>query len=149
MHDALKDYPIVVELPVIWGEMDALGHLNNVFYFRYFESARVAYFEAVEMLSQMETEGLGPILGSTSCRFKAPLKYPDKVWVGARTAKLQQDRFVQHYTVVSEHLGRVAAEGEGTIVFYDYGAAQKTAIPDELRRRILSFDPLAVTSPDQ
>jgi acyl-CoA thioester hydrolase len=41
----LKTFPVIVEIPVAWGEMDALQHVNNVFYFRYFETARIAYFE--------------------------------------------------------------------------------------------------------
>ncbi|MCZ6911333.1 MAG: acyl-CoA thioesterase, partial [Proteobacteria bacterium] len=39
----LDDYPVVIELPVVWGEMDAFDHVNNIIYFRYFESARIAY----------------------------------------------------------------------------------------------------------
>ncbi len=46
----LKGFPVVVEITVAWGEMDALKHVNNVVYFRYFENARIAYFEKVEIL---------------------------------------------------------------------------------------------------
>ncbi len=143
MHDVLKAYPLVIELAVAWGEMDAFAHVNNVVYFRYFESARVAYFTEVGALSHMKEEKLGPILAGISCRFKAPLTFPDTIWVGARIHDLQADRFQQHYVMVSERLGRVVADGEGTIVFYDYGAAQKTVIPEVLRQRILAFDPQA------
>ena len=40
--DPLAGYPVRIEVPVAWGEMDAFGHVNNVVYFRYFESARIA-----------------------------------------------------------------------------------------------------------
>lgn len=143
MHDALKEFPLVIELPVAWGEMDSFGHVNNVIYFKYFENARIAYFDKVGMLSQMAEHDMGPILGSTSCRFKAPLNYPDKVFVGARIRGLLEDRFHQSYVVFSEKLGRVAAVGDGTIVYYNYRSATKVAIPDELRQRILEFDPFA------
>lgn len=136
---------MVVELPVVWSEMDAFGHVNNACYFKYFETARVAYFDRVGMFAQMHTDNLGPILGSTSCRFKAPLTYPDKIWVGVKIQGLQNDRLEQRYIVVSEKLGRVAAEGEGTIVFYDYGIAKKAHIPADMQQRILAFDPQATT----
>ncbi len=145
MHDALIDFPLVIKLPVVWREMDSLGHVNNVIYFTYFENARIAYFERVGMPEKMVENSKGPILGSTSCRFKAPLVYPDTIWVGARMRGLSEYRFHQNYLVVSEKLGRVAATGEGAIVYYDYLLAQKTPIPETLRQRILAFDPLAET----
>lgn len=143
MHGALKSFPLVIELPVVWGEMDAFGHVNNICYFRYFESARIAYFDKVGMMDLLETDRLGPIVANISCRFKAPLSYPDKIWVGAKIERLVQDCLQHRYVVVSEKLGRVAAEGEGTIVFYDYGAGKKINIPKDLYQKILKFDFLA------
>ena len=49
----LYDYPIVVEIPVAWGEMDYFHHVNNTVYFRYFESARVKYVEAIKIEEYM------------------------------------------------------------------------------------------------
>lgn len=43
MSRMIAQYPVVVEVPVAWGEMDAYGHVNNIVYFRYFETARIAY----------------------------------------------------------------------------------------------------------
>ena len=40
-HKQLENYPVVIEIPVAWGDMDAFQHVNNVAYFRYFESARI------------------------------------------------------------------------------------------------------------
>lgn len=142
-HELLKDYSVVIELPVTWGEMDAFNHVNNTVYFRYFESARIAYFERLGLMDYMRENNKGPILGSTQCRFKVPLTYPDKVFVGARVRQLQSDRFVHQYIVVSEQLNRVAAEGEGQIVYYDYSAACKTALPAAIYRKILEQDPAA------
>jgi len=142
-HDLLKDYPVVIELPVTWGEMDAFNHVNNTVYFRYFESARIAYFEQLGLMDYMREHNKGPILGSTQCRFKVPLTYPDKVFVGVRVRQLQRDRFVHQYVVVSEQLHRVAAEGEGQIVYYDYSAARKTDLSEAIYRKILALDPAA------
>lgn len=149
MHDALIDFPLVIKLPVVWREMDSLGHVNNVIYFTYFENARIAYFEKVGMAAKTGENSKGPILGSTSCRFKVPLVYPDTIWVGARMHGLSEYRFHHKYVVVSEKLERVAATGEGTIVYYDYFSAKKSAIPADLRQRILDFDPLATAERDE
>jgi len=48
MDDVLKRCPVVIETPVAWGQMDAFRHLNNTAYFRFFESARIAYFEKLD-----------------------------------------------------------------------------------------------------
>ena len=62
MQELLKAYPVVIEIPVAWGEMDSLGHVNNIIYFRYFESVRMAYFDAMDFWGYMGETGVGPIL---------------------------------------------------------------------------------------
>ncbi|HET6890083.1 MAG TPA: thioesterase family protein [Pyrinomonadaceae bacterium] len=136
MEKLLQHCPVVIETPVAWGEMDAFRHLNNTAYFRYFESARIAYFERLNLLEYMEATGVGPILASTSCRFKIPLTYPDKVFIGARIPTVEDDRFTMEYYVVSHKHQRVAAEGVGLIVCFNYKENKKAPIPDELKRRI-------------
>lgn len=48
----LADYPIVFEQRVAWGDMDAFGHVNNVIYYRYIESARLYYLDHLKILQQ-------------------------------------------------------------------------------------------------
>lgn len=140
MEELLKDYPVVITVPVAWGEMDSLQHVNNIIYFRYFESVRMAYFEAMELWPYMEETGIGPILASTSCRFKIPLTYPDTVSVGTRVARVEADRFLMEYVVVSQRHARVAARGEGVVVSYDYRAQKKAPLPEELKQRIRAIE---------
>lgn len=136
MDDLLKHCPVVIETPIAWGQMDAFQHLNNTTYFRAFESARIAYFERMHFLKYMEVTGVGPILAATNCRFKIPLTYPDTVSIGSRVSKIEEDRFTQEYLVVSHKHQRVAAEGSGLIVCFDYRNNKKAPIPAELKERI-------------
>lgn len=136
MENLLKHCPVVIETPLVWGEMDAFQHLNNTAYFRYFESARIAYFERLKLLEYMEATGVGPILASTSCRFKIPLTYPDNVSVGARVSKIEDDRFTMEYYVVSHKHQNIAAEGIGLIVSFNYKENKKALLPSELKQRI-------------
>jgi acyl-CoA thioester hydrolase len=139
-QELLKTYPVVIELPVAWGEMDALRHVNNIVYFRYFESARMAYFTRLDIWNYMNETGIGPILASTACKFKLPLVYPDTVSVGTRISEIEADRFVMKYVVVSHGHAKVAAEGEGLIVSYDYRALRKAPLPDEIKTRIEALE---------
>lgn len=136
MEKELAGYPVVVEIPVAWGEMDAFGHVNNIVYFRYFETARIAYFEKLNVPEFLGRDPVGPILAETTCRFRAALSYPDAVSVGARVTSVGEDRFVMRYAVFSRRLGRLAAEGEGVMVCYDYRQNRKAAVPEALGRRI-------------
>ena len=136
MHKDLAEFPVVVTFPVAWGEMDAFGHVNNIVYFRYFESARIAYFGKIGFIEVMRSTGIGPILASTSCKFRKPLTFPDTVFVGARVSQVEEDRFVMQYRLVSQKLNAVAAEGEGLIVSYSYDKQKKVSIPSGVRKRI-------------
>ena len=140
MEELLQTFPVVIEIPVAWGEMDALKHVNNIVYFRYFESARMAYFERLDIWTYMRETGIGPILASTQCKFRLPLTYPDTVSVGVRVAAIEDDRFLMEYRLVSHQHGKVAAEGDGMIVSYDYRAQRKATLPYEIRRRIEALE---------
>lgn len=140
MNRPTAEYPVVVEIPLAWGEMDAYGHVNNIVYFRYFETARMAYFERLNAPDFTNRNPLGPILASTSCRFRAPLAFPDRVSVGARVARVDEDRFVMFYAVYSHRLQKTAAEGEGTIVCFDYRENRKALLPEELKRKISELE---------
>lgn len=137
--EALADFPVRVRIPVAWGEMDAFGHVNNVVYFRYFESARIACFERVDYMALTASSGLGPILAATDCRFRLPLEYPDTVIAAARIGTVEADGFMMHYCVYSERHQRVAAEGSGRIVSYDYRNKCKAPIPQELAARLAAL----------
>lgn len=139
-HALLADFPVRVRLPVQWGDMDAYDHVNNTVFFRYFETARIAYLDACGFLNAYATKQIGAILHSTDCRFRLPLVYPDDVEVGGRAVEVGEDRFTMRYRVVSLGHQAVAAEGSGIIVAYDYAAHRKTTLPPEVRERIARLE---------
>lgn len=138
--ELLQDFPVRIEIPVAWGEMDAFGHVNNIIYFRYFESVRIAYFTRLEYMDLMRAGGVGPILAATDCRFRLPLEYPDIVTAAARVTEVGADDSVMRYLVVSHRHQRVAAEGGSRIVNYDYENKCKAPLPHELRERLAHIE---------
>jgi acyl-CoA thioester hydrolase len=139
-HRLLDGFSVHVTIPVQWGEMDAYGHVNNTVLFRHFESARVAYLVTSGFEGTWQHDGIGAILHSTSCRFRAPLFYPDTVQVGTRVRVVERDRFTMEYRVVSLGQDAVVAEGEGIVVAYDYTRNEKTELPAVVRARIREVD---------
>ena len=58
----LGRWPLVVEIPVVWGDLDAFRHVNNTVFLRWFETARIAYFERIGITSDLERQARAPIL---------------------------------------------------------------------------------------
>jgi acyl-CoA thioester hydrolase len=127
----------VIRALVHWGEMDAYGHVNNTVFFRFFETARMAFLERCGFLATYERDRVGAILHSTDCRFRRPLFHPDEVLVGARALDVADDRFTMGYRVVSMAQQAVVAEGSAVIVAYDYAAGRKTTVPEEVRHSVM------------
>ncbi|MBM4072754.1 MAG: acyl-CoA thioesterase [Planctomycetes bacterium] len=140
MTPLLEGFPVVVQVPVVWGEMDSYRHVNNVVYFRYFENARLEYFRRLDWFAFEEQTGIGPILASTQARFKRPLTYPDTVSIGARLLSIEVDRFTLEHRIVSHAQQAIVTEGHGVIVIFHYPSGQKVSLPDELRKRIEALE---------
>ena len=134
--ESLSEYPVHVDLPVVWGEMDAFQHVNNAVYFRYFESVRIQYFEAVGLMQNEKKLGIGPILGSTSCCYRIPLTYPDTVFSGAKITEMYEKRFKMEYLIVSEQHPETVAEGSGVVICYNYQINQTIQIPKFIHHAI-------------
>lgn len=130
---------VAIEIPVAWGEMDSFGHVNNIVYLRWFESVRMALFERVGIVPRDAGQTCGPILARTSCNFVHPVVYPDTVTAHATLSRIGTKSFTMAYRVDSQALGATAAQGDGTIVWYDYAVNASTAIPDELRARLQPY----------
>lgn len=141
MDTFFSDYPVVVDDIVRWGDMDAFGHVNNTVYFRYFEQARIGYFDKIAVMPYMKEHAIGPILAETRCRFKAPLTSPDTLKIGACISVLAEHKMTMKYAVWSERLQRVVAEGDGLIVFVDYHEHKKVAVPQVILDKIEVLQP--------
>jgi acyl-CoA thioester hydrolase len=135
-HEALAEFPVVVTIPVQWGDQDLFGHTNNVVYLRWCETARVEYLARVGLGMSLPPTGVGPILASIKCDYQRPLKYPDTVHVGARITRIGNSSLQIENCIVSESLGIVAATAESTIVMLDYTTNKTVRVSAEMRRII-------------
>ncbi len=130
MVELKGNFPVVLSQDLSWSDMDAFEHINNAVYFRFFEDARIAYFEKLKVMQHKNDTGVGPILASTSCDFRAPLSFPDTIQIATVIESIERKRFKMKYFVYSERLNKIAAEGGGLIVYYDYGQERSCEIPD-------------------
>ena len=138
MEQPLPGFPVTISQPVQWGEQDGFGHVNNMHFIRWFESARIAYMLKCEI--KMTSDAVGPILAAVSCNFRKQVKYPDTVFVGARVARIGRSSMVIEHQLRSQHHRAVAAEGDSTVVLFDYQNQCSSEIPAELRARIETME---------
>jgi acyl-CoA thioester hydrolase len=136
LESLLAKYRVVIALPVFWSDQDAFGHVNNNAYFRWFESARIAYSQRIGLLDLFKAERIGPILASISCDYRCQLNFPDTVHVGVRVARIGRTSLGLEHAIVSQSQDAVAAEGTSTIVVFDYGANQPHPVPPLIRQAI-------------
>jgi len=136
----LAKYPLAIRLPIQWGDQDSFGHVNNTVYFRWFESARIAYFEQSGLDTVLEPLKLGPILARIECNYKRQLIYPDAVWIGARVLSIGGKSLVMEHAIYSESLAEIAAQADSTIVTFDYAANLSCQVPQVAREAIARFE---------
>lgn len=124
-----------MDVNVAWGEQDLFGHVNNVVYFRYFESVRMFFLERIGVLRSHRETGVGVILASTTCDFHKPVVWPQRLLVRTGSARIGNTSFTMDYLVTDEAGERVAS-GTSVQVMYDYGRATKVPVPPDVRRAI-------------
>lgn len=138
---SLTDFKAIVRYEIPWGEMDALGHVNNAVYFRYFETARMKYFTDAALFKVLTANNpnIGPILAHTSCKFIQPLIYPDTINVGVRIMNLGHTSFTMQHIIISDKLGLVAT-GEAVVVIYDYMLKEKVQLTPSFIDALETFE---------
>ena len=132
----LAAHPLVISLPVQWGDQDAFGHVNNVVYFRWMESARIEYFRVGSLGTGVSKQGFGPILASIKCDFRRQLLYPDMLFVSASIASIGRTSMKMVHRVYSTSQQAVAAEGDSVLVMFDYEAQRPIAVANDIRAKI-------------
>jgi acyl-CoA thioester hydrolase len=133
-------FPVEARFAVHWGEMDAMGHVNNARYFTWFETARIALFERVGLAATGALE-VGPILAHVRCDFLAPVSFPAEVAAATRIARLGTTSLTMDYRVtqLAPAPERPVARGEGVVVLIDYRTGAKVPIPADLREKLAAL----------
>jgi acyl-CoA thioester hydrolase len=137
----LEEFPVTVDVVVRWADQDALGHVNHTRYLRYCEIARIAYLEQLGLDPPGAAwQELGLIIASLTCRFMAPVTYPDTLTVGARMLAMSGDRCTMEHLVVSGRLDKAAARSTAVLVAYDYVAGRRRPMPDEIVGKVVALE---------
>lgn len=124
----------VAHIQVRWGDMDALGHVNNAYYLRYMEQARVEWLTAAQV-PMVDAQHQGPILVTASCTYLVPIVYPADLDITLYGGKPGRSSFdVQHILHRPGDLDSVYAEGLTKVVWFDHRTGKSAPVPEHIRR---------------
>jgi acyl-CoA thioester hydrolase len=120
-------------IPIRWGDMDAMGHVNNTVYFRYLEIARLEWLYAIGGPAH-PSHGTGPVIVNAFCNFVRQLEFPGDVLARHYIANPGHTSF-DTYVVIerTDQPGVVYAEGGAKTVWTDYAAQKAVPLPDAVR----------------
>lgn len=134
--DELANYALIHHQIIQWGEMDAFNHLNNVVYYRYAESARIAYLQALGMFDG----SMVTMLAHSSCQYLRPVAYPDTLLIGVRCQRLGTTSIVIEYAYYSRQQQAIVATAEAVIVRLESLAESKLPWTSAERNRLLAAE---------
>jgi acyl-CoA thioester hydrolase len=130
----------VERVTVRWGDMDAMGHVNNAQYFTYCESARMSYFAAIRMDEHREHPRQGPALAAANLNFRRQVHYPAELEVLTHVPEIGRSSFRMEYEIVHRGSGERVADGSGVIVWVDYETGKSSPLPEGLREAIRRYE---------
>ncbi len=122
-------------MPLRWGDMDAMGHINNTLYFRYMEVCRLDWIFSVGVDPKLSTAG--PVIINAFCNFLRQLEFPGDIRVTMSVANPGRSSFDTFHTIERvDQPGVVYAEGGARTVWTDYAAKRSAPMPDWFRARL-------------
>jgi acyl-CoA thioester hydrolase len=125
-----------VRMPIRWGDMDAMGHVNNTVYFRYMEQARIDWFAELGAPADPALE-FGPVIINAHCAFLRQLRYPGDVEITTYVGAIGRTSFETIQEIRRTDMPEViAASGGAKVVWIDYKREKSVVLPEALRERL-------------
>ena len=127
-----KKLTLEMRMPIRWGDMDAMGHVNNTIYFRYMEVVRLEWLFKIG--ASLQPHGFSPVIVNAFCNFIRQIAYPGDILAKHYVANPGRSSFDTFITLEhSDTPGVICAEGGATTVWTDFKAQKSAPMPPWLR----------------
>ncbi len=124
-----------MEIPIRWGDMDAMGHVNNTVYFRYMEVLRIAWFDAMGFA--LNPQGEGPVIINAACTFMREFRYPGTVLARQYVGDFGRSSVESLIDMTrTDDATALYARGSAKIVWVDFPKRRSTPMPEDIRERM-------------
>jgi acyl-CoA thioester hydrolase len=133
------NYPSKLNIRIDWSDLDVYGHVNNVAYIRYVQTARVQYIMPLELIEQYLSQKISIILASTNIQYLSPLFFPGEAMIETSVAFIKNSSFGFSHRIRNTE-GQIVAEAQDVMVYYDFNKNEKVRITDEMRAKIAAIE---------
>ena len=141
-----KNWPIKTKIPVLWGDVDSFGHVNNIIYLKWCETSRVELFRKMYDVKTLDTEniqlgsGVGPILANFNCNYRIPIKYPDVIYIKTRISHIGNTSYgIEHKMYSKNNDEKIVFDGSSVIVMVNYKNETKFKLDSEMKKMLEKF----------
>ncbi len=118
-------------VPLRWGDLDAMGYVNNSRYFAFFEQARVQWLRSLS--DEWNFAHAGPVLAHAACDFRRLLPYPATLEIDVYAEPPDRTSLKTYYELRVEGEGTLYAQGEATLVWVNADTERPEPLPDAFR----------------
>ena len=134
----MDGYRVVFEHELLFRDIDAMGHVNNVAFLAFMEDARMQYWKALRR--EYGLKKINFILAEVTCRYLSPAYLGETITIGIRARNLGNKSFHFEYRMEEKTSGRLVTEGSSVQVMYDYKQKQSKAIDTRMRDGVASLE---------
>ena len=124
-----------ITLRIDWSELDLFGHVNNVAFHKYAQTARLNYVEAIGLMKLHQSQNIGFMVAETNCQFKKELLFPGKINIQTQIEFVKNTSFALRHTMTND-AGELVAIAKDVLVVFDFNKKEKVLIPEEIREKI-------------
>jgi acyl-CoA thioester hydrolase len=142
-EDTEQQFRFSMPIPIRWNDLDALGHVNNIYYFEYFQIARGGYFPAASSMWDWTKHMF--VIAHIECDFFKELTFTHvRPTIKARTVLISNKSFEMEYLITSQARDGseiIHAKGKSVNVMVDMAAKKSAEVPDWLRQHLTEYEP--------
>lgn len=136
-----------ISIPTRFSDMDPQNHVNNVSYFEFLETARMAFLRELGLMEFKIPGKEGPVVVSQTCNYKKQVVHPSTIEVGVRVTKVKNRSLTVSYALYLEGEDDLVLDGHTTLAWTDYQIKKSIPIPQALRQRIQDYEDQQTPAP--
>ncbi|MFN8115433.1 MAG: acyl-CoA thioesterase [Bacteroidia bacterium] len=124
-----------ITIRIDWSELDLFGHVNNVAFHKYSQTARLNYVDAIGLMKLHQTKNIGFMVAETNCQFKKELLFPGNINIQTKIDFVKNTSFALLHTMTNDR-GELVAIAKDVLVVFDFNKKEKCLIPERIKVKI-------------
>ena len=125
-----------ISLRIDWSELDLFGHVNNVAFHKYAQTARLHFLDAIGLMELHKTQNIGFMVAETNCQFKKELLFPGNIHIQTKVDFAKSTSLALVHTMIDDK-EEIVAIAKDVLVVFDFNKKEKVLIPEEIKKSLI------------